>query len=36
MNTPNRTLWLGNIESWMDITFLKKFLSENNIFPKKI
>ena len=36
MNTSNKTLWLGNIESWMDIAFLKDFLSENNIFPRKI
>lgn len=36
MNTSNKTLWLGNIESWMDANFLKQFLAENNIFPKKI
>ena len=36
MNTSNKTLWLGNVESWMDYMFLKKFLEEINIFPKKI
>ena len=36
MNSSNKTLWLGNIESWMDYMFLKKFLEEINIFPKKI
>jgi RNA recognition motif-containing protein len=36
MNSSNKTLWLGNIESWMDTMFLKKFLEEINIFPKKI
>ena len=36
MNTSNKTLWLGNVESWMDHMFLKKFLEEINIFPKKI
>ena len=36
MNTSNKTLWLGNIETWMDINFLKRFLAENNIYPRKI
>ena len=36
MNTSNKTLWLGNVESWMNYTFLRKFLEEINIFPKKI
>jgi RNA recognition motif-containing protein len=36
MNTANKTLWLGNIESWMDSDFLKETLKELGIFPTKI
>ena len=36
MNTYHKTLWMGNIESWMTISFLTNILNEANIFPKKI
>ena len=36
MNTYHKTLWMGNIESWMTITFLSSILKEMNIFPQRI
>ena len=36
MNTSDRTLWLGNIDQWMDKTYLTKILNELNIFPNKL
>ena len=36
MNTYHKTLWMGNIEPWMNITFLSTFLNSLSIFPKKI
>ena len=36
MNTTNKTLWLGNIESWMNVHYIKETLNELGIFPIKI
>ena len=36
MNTPHTTLWMGNIEPWMNISFLSSILNEVNIFPQRI
>ena len=36
MNTSDRTLWLGNIDQWMNKNYLTKILNELNIFPNKI
>ena len=36
MNTTNKTLWLGNIESWMDSYYIKETLKQIGIFPIKI
>ena len=36
MNSYHKTLWMGNIESWMTITFLSSILKEMNIFPQRI
>ena len=33
MNKHNKTLWMGNIEPWMNQTFLNTLLSSINIFP---
>jgi RNA recognition motif-containing protein len=35
-NKYQRTLWMGNIESWMTDSFLTKFLNSIHIFPKGI
>ena len=32
----NKTLWLGNIESWMDSYYIKETLKQLGIFPIKI
>ena len=36
MNAYHKTLWMGNIESWMTIPFLSSILKEMNIFPQRI
>ena len=36
MNTYHKTLWMGNIEPWMNQAFLTILLNRINIFPKKI
>ena len=36
MNTYHKTLWMGNIEPWMNHAFLTSLLNNLNIFPKKI
>lgn len=36
MIANQNTLWMGNIESWMNYTFLSNILGNANIFPKKI
>ena len=36
MNTHHTTLWMGNIEPWMNISFLSSILNEINIFPQRI
>ena len=36
MTTHHKTLWMGNIEPWMNITFLASLLNGVNIFPKRI
>ena len=33
MNKHNKTLWMGNIEPWMNHTFLIALLNSINIFP---
>ena len=33
MNKHHKTLWMGNIESWMNHTFLITLLNSINIFP---
>ena len=35
MNTHHKTLWMGNIEPWMNHTFLTSLLNSINIFPKR-
>jgi RNA recognition motif-containing protein len=36
MNSSNKTLWLGNIEPWMDNYYLINLLQEIGIYPTKI
>ena len=36
MNLQNKTLWMGNIETWMTRSYLFSLLKEKNIFPNKI
>ena len=36
MNTHYKTLWMGNIEPWMTLSFLTSILNELNIFPQRI
>ena len=36
MNTYHKTLWMGNIEPWINISFLSSLLNGINIFPKRI
>ena len=36
MNIKNKTLWMGNIETWMNRSYILSFLNKINIFPKKI
>ena len=36
MNSYHTTLWMGNIESWMNQAFLTTLLNRIDIFPKKI
>lgn len=35
MNTHYKTLWMGNIEPWMNHTFLNALLNSINIFPRR-
>ena len=36
MNTYHKTLWMGNIEPWMNISFLSSLLNSIEIFPQRI
>ena len=36
MNAYHKTLWMGNIEPWMNISFLSSMLNEIDICPQKI
>lgn len=36
MNTLNRTLWIGNLEPWVDYKYLLNYLKELKIYPIKI
>ncbi len=36
MNSSNKTLWLGNIEPWMDNYYIINLLQEIGIYPTKI
>ena len=36
MNFKNKTLWMGNIETWMTRAYISSFLNKINIFPIKI
>ena len=36
MSIINRTLWIGNLEPWMEYKHLLNFLKELNIYPIKI
>jgi RNA recognition motif-containing protein len=36
MNTKHKTLWMGNIEPWMNISFLSSLLNSIEIFPQRI
>ena len=35
MNTHHKTLWMGNIEPWMNHTLLASLLNSINIFPRR-
>ena len=36
MNKYHKTLWMGNIESWMSYSYIASFLNSNQIFPQRI
>ena len=36
MNKYHKTLWMGNIESWMTYPFLSSYLNSIHIFPQRI
>ena len=36
MTSNSSTIWMGNIESWMDEAYLDSFLAELRIYPSKI
>ena len=36
MNKYHKTLWMGNIESWMSCSFLSSYLNSIQIFPQRI
>ena len=36
MTNYQNTLWMGNIQHWMDTNYLQTLLTSINIFPKKI
>ena len=36
MSIINRTLWIGNLEPWMEYKHLVNFLKELNVYPIKI
>ena len=36
MTEENCTLWMGNIENWMNLSYLYKFLKSINIYPTHI
>jgi RNA recognition motif-containing protein len=36
MTSPNSTLWMGNIEKWMNHVYLYNLLKSSNIYPNKI
>ena len=35
MNKYHKTLWMGNIETWMTQNFLISFLNSSGIFPRR-
>ena len=35
MNTYHKTVWMGNIEPWMNHTLLASLLNSINIFPRR-
>ena len=35
-NKYHKTLWMGNIESWMSSSFLSSYLNSIQIFPQRI
>ena len=36
MNSCQKTLWMGNIEKWMNQTYITNTLNNLNIYPQKI
>jgi len=36
MSSHHKTLWMGNIESWMNTVYLKSLLNSINIYPRRI
>ena len=36
MNSKNKILWMGNIESWMTRSYISSILNKINIIPVKI
>ena len=36
MNKYHKTLWMGNIESWMTYSFISSYLNSIQIFPQRI
>lgn len=36
MTSSNSTLWMGNIEKWMDHAYLYNLLKTANIYPNRI
>jgi len=36
MNKYHKTLWMGNIESWMTYAYLTSYLNSIQIFPQRI
>lgn len=36
MSSRQKTLWMGNIEKWMNRIYITKILNNLNIYPKKV
>jgi len=36
MTSSNCTLWMGNIEKWMNHSYLSNLLNSINVYPKRI